>query len=318
MHLALGVAAGTECLKPSLAPEIQQCFRNDAACGVSCAQEQDIEATFRHIDSLSLNDRLGIFAYANYNPGRIHMSMNSLKRQIAAEFFGTAFLLAAVVGSGIMGERLSGGNVAIALLANTIATGAALVALILTFGPTSGGHFNPAVTFADASQGGLPRDIVLPYVVAQISGAVVGVVVAHAMFGEAMIARSEHARQGASQILSEFIATFGLLCVIWGTVRSRATVVPFAVGAYITAAYWFTASTSFANPAVTIARSLTNTFSGIRPSDVPGFVIAQLAGALAATVLFRWLVPALPKTADRVVVAHERSEGGLSHAHRDF
>ena len=204
------------------------------------------------------------------------------------------------------------------MLANTIATGAALVALILTFGPTSGAHFNPAVTFADASQGGLPRHVVLPYVVAQISGAVVGVVVAHAMFGEALIAWSEHARQGVSQILSEFVATCGLLSVIWGTVRSRATAVPFAVGAYITAAYWFTASTSFANPAVTMARSMTNTFSGIRPSDVPGFVMAQLAGAMAATVLFRWLVPALPKTADRVVVADGRSESELSHAHRDF
>jgi glycerol uptake facilitator-like aquaporin len=243
--------------------------------------------------------------------------MKGLSHQIVSEFCGTALLLAAVVGSGIMGERLSGGNVAIALLANTIATGAALVALILTFGPTSGAHFNPAVTLADASQGGLPRYAVLPYVVAQVAGAVVGVVVAHVMFGEAVIAWSEHARQGGPQMFSEFVATFGLLSVIWGTVRSRTTAVPFAVGAYITSAYWFTASTSFANPAVTIARSLTNTFSGIRPSDVPGFVIAQLASALAATMLFRWLAPP-PITADRVVTPHHRSDGEVSHAHRNL
>jgi len=200
-------------------------------------------------------------------------------------------LLAAVVGSGIMGERLAGGNVAIALLANTVATGAALVALILTFGPISGAHFNPAVTVADASQGGLAWSAVPIYVVAQVVGAFAGVAIAHVMFGEPLFAASRHARDGLPQLVSEFVATFGLLAVIWGCVRSRADMVPFAVAAYITAAYWFTASTSFANPAVTMARAATDTFAGIRPADAPGFIIAQLAGGGAATALFRWLVP---------------------------
>ena len=200
-------------------------------------------------------------------------------------------LLAAVVGSGIMGERLAGGNVAIALLANTVATGAALVALILTFGPISGAHFNPAVTVADASQGGLAWSAVPVYVVAQVVGAFAGVAIAHVMFGEPFFTASRHARDGLPQLVSEFVATFGLLAVIWGCVRSRSDMVPFAVAAYITAAYWFTASTSFANPAVTMARAATDTFAGIRPADAPGFIIAQLAGGGAATALFRWLLP---------------------------
>jgi glycerol uptake facilitator-like aquaporin len=226
----------------------------------------------------------------------------TLARRVVAEGVGTALLLAAIVGSGIMGERLSGGNVGLALLANTVATGAALVALILTFGPISGAHFNPAVTLADASQGGMPWSDAGTYVGAQLAGAVVGVAIADLMFGEAPFALSQHVRSGPAQLLSESVATFGLLSVIWGCARLRsATVVPFAVGAYITAAYWFTASTSFANPAVTVSRSLTSTFSGIRPADVPGFVIAQVVGAAGATALFRWLVPTLPAAAPRVV-----------------
>ena len=223
-------------------------------------------------------------------------------RKLAAETVGTAFLLAAVVGSGIMGERLSGGNVAIALLANTVATGAMLVALILTFGPISGAHFNPAVTLADAWQRGIAWRDVPGYVVAQITGAFVGVAAAHLMFGEPIFSASQHARSGSAQVFSEFVATFGLLAVIWGCVRLRSSVVPFAVGAYITGAYWFTASTSFANPVVTLARSMTNTFSGIRPDDVPGFIVAELAGAMAATALFAWLVPPLSAEAKDVVV----------------
>jgi glycerol uptake facilitator-like aquaporin len=214
-----------------------------------------------------------------------------LDRRAVAEAVGTALLLAAVVGSGIMGERLAGGNVAIALLANTIATGAALVALIATFGPVSGAHLNPVVTVADASQGGLAWSAVPVYVAAQVAGAFAGVAVAHLMFGEPLFAASRHARHGLPQLVSEFVATFGLLAVIWGCVRSRPAVVPFTVAAYITAAYWFTASTSFANPAVTLARAATDTFAGIRPVDAPGFIAAQVAGAAAATALFRWLAP---------------------------
>lgn len=225
-----------------------------------------------------------------------------LLRKLVAEALGTALLLATVVGSGIMGERLAGGNVAIALLANTIATGAGLVALILTFGPISGAHFNPAVTLADASQGGLAWREVPGYLVAQVLGAFAGVAVAHFMFEEpALFFASKHVRSGTSQLVSEFVATFGLLAVIWGCARRRPGLVPFAVGAYITAAYWFTSSTSFANPAVTLARAASDTFAGIRPADAPGFVLAQLAGAGASTALFRWLVPALPAVADRVV-----------------
>lgn len=215
-----------------------------------------------------------------------------LGRRAVAEALGTAFLLAAVIGSGIMGERLAGGNVAIALLANTLATGAGLVVLILTFGPISGAHFNPAVSMADASQGGLAwRDVPI-YILAQVAGAFFGVAVAHVMFGEPLFFASAHAREGSAELVGEFVATFGLLATIWGTVRTRPAVVPFAVGAYITAAYWFTSSTSFANPAVTLARAASNTFAGIRPTDVPGFIVAQLLGATAATATFAWLVPA--------------------------
>src|SRR4051812_10197316 len=223
-------------------------------------------------------------------------------RRFAAELIGTAMLLAAVVGSGIMADRLSGGNGAIALLANTIATAAALAALILTFGPISGAHFNPAVSIADASQGGLRWQDVPAYVLAQVLGAVLGVWTAHVMFGERLFMLSVHARSGPAQLVSEFVASFGLMSVIWGCSRRRADAVPFAVGAYIAAAYWFTASTSFANPAVTLARALTDTFAGIRPADVPGFIVAQLAGAAVATILFRWLVPSLPQSAERVVM----------------
>ncbi|HTY80192.1 MAG TPA: MIP/aquaporin family protein [Candidatus Bathyarchaeia archaeon] len=225
-----------------------------------------------------------------------------LGRRVVAETVGTALLLAAVIGSGVMGERLAGGNVAVALLANTLATGAALVALILTFGPISGGHFNPAVTLSDAWQGGLGWRDVLPYIGAQVTGAFAGVAAAHVMFELPVYFASRHARPGAAQMFSEFVATFGLLAVIWGCVRARPSMVPFAVAAYITAAYWFTASTSFANPAVTLARAASDTFAGIRPSDAPGFIVAQLFGAAAATGLFRWLVPALPESAPDVVV----------------
>lgn len=190
-----------------------------------------------------------------------------------------------------MGERLAGGNAAIALLANTLATGAALFALIVTFGPISGAHFNPVVTLAAAWQGGLGWRDVPAYVVAQFGGALLGVFAAHAMFNAPILMISTHVRSGGSQMFSEFVATFGLLAVIWGCARRRPDMVPFAVAAYIVAAYWFTASTSFANPAVTIARALTDTFAGIRPADVPGFVLAQCAGGAVATLLFRWLVP---------------------------
>jgi len=218
-----------------------------------------------------------------------------------AEGVGTALLLATVVGSGIMGERLAGGNIAIALLANTLATGAALAALILTFAPISGAHFNPVVTIADATQGGVLWQSVPGYVIAQVVGAVIGVFAAHAMFGEPILMVSTHERAGASQVFSEFVATFGLLSVILGCARKRASMVPLAVAAYIVAAYWFTASTSFANPAVTIARALTNTFAGIRPADVPGFLVGQAAGAAAATLLFRWLVPPVYVGAEEIV-----------------
>jgi glycerol uptake facilitator-like aquaporin len=225
-------------------------------------------------------------------------------RAVVAEFLGTGFLVAAVVGSGIMAERLSGGNVSLALLENTVATGAALVALILTFGSISGAHFNPAVTIADATQGGLRWAIVPGYVLAQCTGALVGVYVAHLMFGQSLFQISIHARSGVSQLLSEFVATFGLLAVVWGCSRARPHAVPFAVGAYITAAYWFTASTSFANPAVTLARSFSNTFAGIRPADAPGFIVMQILGALAATWLFRWLSPALRSNAEQRVASY--------------
>jgi len=228
----------------------------------------------------------------------------SLPRRLVAEGLGTALLLAVVVGSGIMAERLAGGNVAIALLANTLATGAGLVALILTFGPISGAHFNPAVTLADAWQGGLAWREVPAYISVQIIGAFAGVAAAHLMFGEPLFSASQHARAGYAQLWSEFVATFGLLAVIWGCVKSRPNVVPFAVGAYISAAYWFTASTSFANPAVTLARAASDSFAGIRPLDVPGFIVAQLLGAWAATALFRWLQPASTQHAADLIVPH--------------
>jgi glycerol uptake facilitator-like aquaporin len=203
---------------------------------------------------------------------------------------GTALLVAAVVGSGIMGETLSAGNVAIALLANTLATGAALVALILTFGPISGAHFNPVVTLGMAMRKLLPWSEMPLYVGSQFVGGVMGTMLAHVMFGKELYSLSHHERSGHAQLVSEFVASFGLLCVIWGCLKIRsALAVPVAVASYITAAYWFTASTSFANPAVTVARSITDTFSGIRPVDVPGFILAQVAGAISATLLFRWL-----------------------------
>ena len=213
-----------------------------------------------------------------------------LRKRVVAEAVGTAFLLAAVVGSGIMGERLAAGNTAIALLANTLATGAALVALIFTFGPISGAHFNPAVTLADAWRRGIAWRDAAAYISAQISGAFAGVAAAHVMFGLPFFFASRHERAGGTQMFSEFVATFGLLAVIWACVRYQPAMIPFAVAAYITAAYWFTASTSFANPAVTLARAASDTFAGIRPADAPAFIVAQLAGALAATSLFRWLL----------------------------
>ena len=209
-----------------------------------------------------------------------------------------------MVGSGIMGERLANGNVALALLANTIATGAALVALISAFEPISGAHLNPAVTLASAMEGGLVWADAPAYIAAQILGGIAGAIAAHLMFGLPVISLSRHVRSGPAQAFSEFVATFGLLSVIWGCAKLRPQAVPFAVGAYITAAYWFTASTSFANPAVTIARALSDTFAGIRPADVSFFLLAQLAGALAATLLFRWLAP--PPENRRAIAASQR------------
>ncbi len=236
---------------------------------------------------------------------------STLSRRFASEAIGTAVLLTAVVGSGIMGERLSGGNVAVALLANSLATGGALLALILTFGAISGAHFNPAVTLADAVLGGLRWRDVVPYLLAQIVGAYVGVAVAHLMFSEPLFTPSLHERSGAAQVFSEFIATFGLLSVIRGVSRTRSDSVPLAVAAYIVGAYWFTSSTSFANPAVTLARALTNTFAGIRPADASLFILAQLAGAMTATGLFHWLIPSLPARAGRVLQPHETVDGPL-------
>jgi glycerol uptake facilitator-like aquaporin len=228
-----------------------------------------------------------------------------LVKRMVAEAVGTGILLAAVVGSGIMGERLAEGNLAIALLANSIATGAALVALILSFGPISGAHFNPAVTLFDAWERGLPWREAPFYIAAQIAGALLGVGLANLMFDHPMFFSSHHPRSGGSQFLSEVAATFGLLSVIWGCSRVRSEAVPFAVGAYITGAYWFTASTSFANPAVTLARAATDTFAGIRPADVPAFIFAQIIGGASATALFHWLVPDLSRGAPSFVVPHE-------------
>ena len=229
----------------------------------------------------------------------------SLARRLTAEFLGTGFLVAAVVGSGIMGERLANGSVALALLANTIATGAALVALILTFGPISGAHLNPAVTIADAMEDGIRWSDTPAYICAQIIGGIGGAMTAHLMFGLPLVSLSQHGRSGPAQVFSEFVATFGLLSVIWGCSRSRSTAIPFAVGAYIAAAYWFTASTSFANPAVTIARCISDTFAGIRPVDAPWFVMAQFLGAFAATLLFRWLVPNPQTRTDEIFVVRD-------------
>ena len=226
------------------------------------------------------------------------MSGSATWRPAAAELLGTAMLVAAVVGSGIMGERLAGGNAAIALLANSIATGAVLVTLIFTFAAISGAHFNPAVTIASAMDGAFRWRLVPVYVAAQFVGAMLGLVTAHAMFELPLIELSPHARHGPAQLLSEFVATFGLIVVVHGTGK-RVAVVPLTVAAYITAAYWFTSSTSFANPAVTLARGFTDTFSGIRITDAPGFIGMQLAGALAATFVFRWFAASPNPTHDQ-------------------
>jgi glycerol uptake facilitator-like aquaporin len=214
-----------------------------------------------------------------------------LRKRVVAEALGTGLLVAAVVGSGIMAERLAG-NIALALLANTVATGAVLVALISTFGSISGAHFNPAVSLVFGFRKLMSWHEVAPYVTAQFVGAVLGTLLAHVMFGKEMYSLSHHERSGLGQFVSEFVATFGLLCVIWGCLRVKsAMAVPVGVASYIIAAYWFTASTSFANPAVTVARSITDSFAGIRPIDVPAFLLAQTLGAVVATWLFEWLLP---------------------------
>ena len=218
------------------------------------------------------------------------MSTFSLSRRLAGEALGTGLLLAMVVGSGIMGERLAGGNVALALLANALATGAGLIVLIVVFGPISGAQFNPAVTLAFLIRGEIGWKAATAYVAAQVAGAVAGVWIAHAMFAEPIIQLSAKLRAGPAQGLSEFVATFGLIVTILGTLRFRPTFTPVAVGLYITSAYWFTASTSFANPAVTLARSLSDTFAGIAPQSVLPFIVAQLAAAVAATWVMRWLL----------------------------
>lgn len=214
----------------------------------------------------------------------------TLGRRLAAEALGTGFLLIAVVGSGILGERLAAGNAAIALLANALATGSALYALIVWFSPLSGAHFNPLVTLALAFRGDITRRATVAYVPVQIIGAVIGVGVANAMFDAPVFSWSSHVRSGPSQLLSEFVATFGLIGVVWVCSRMNPSSVAGVVATYVGAAFWFTA-TDFANPAVTIARALTDTFSGIRPADIPGFVIAEIFGAIAAILLFGWLLP---------------------------
>ena len=222
----------------------------------------------------------------------------TILRRAVAEFIGTAFLLAAIVGSGIMGDRLSSGNAAIALLANSIATGAALLVLILTFGPISGAHFNPAVTVAAALQRHLPWRDVPSYIFMQIIGAFAGVASANVMFGLPALVASSHARDGWPLLFSECIATLGLIIVIAAGVEFNKSTVPYAVAAYITSAYWFTSSTSFANPAVTMARAATDTFSGIRPRNVPGFIAAQVAGVAIAMPLWNWLRQPSDKAAE--------------------
>jgi glycerol uptake facilitator-like aquaporin len=245
--------------------------------------------------------RIPVISGWRYGDGeRVSSAGFDIRRAAAAEGVGTALLVAAVVGSGIMAERLAGGNAALALLANSLATGAALLALIFTFGPISGAHFNPVVSLALAMEGVLtPRRLAI-YVTAQLAGALTGLALTHLMFDLPVVQLSAHARSGSGQFVSEIVATFGLLAVIHGTGR-RASVVPLTVAAYITAAYWFTASTSFANPAVTIARAFTNTFSGIRPADAPFFIGAQLIGAVMATLFFRWLLK---------LAATEKNHGG--------
>src|SRR3954468_516076 len=227
--------------------------------------------------------------------------MPALPQRAFCEWLGTAFLLAAVVGSGIMAQKLAGGNGALALLCNTLPTGAILVVLILVFGPLSGAHFNPAVTLAFALRDGLPWSTAAVYIVAQLLGGIAGVWTAHLMFELPVWQFSITVRTGPGQWLAEAVATFGLLLTVFGCIRRRPDSVAYAVGLYITAAYWFTASTSFANPAVTVARSLSDTFAGIEPADVPAFVAAQVVGAMAATALFRWLSPALSAAAPRAV-----------------
>jgi glycerol uptake facilitator-like aquaporin len=214
---------------------------------------------------------------------------------LAAEAVGTALLLATVIGSGIMAEQLADGNVALALLGNTLATGCILVVLILVFGPISGAHLNPAVTVVMAARGDLPAKRIAPLVAAQLSGALGGVFLAHAMFDVTIVQLSTKARYGGALWLSEFVATFGLVAAILGTAHSRPNQVAYAVGLYISAAYWFTASTSFANPAVTIARSFSDTFAGIQPASVAPFLVAQFGGALAALIFFRWLFEPKPR-----------------------
>ncbi|MBC7751446.1 MAG: aquaporin family protein [Candidatus Saccharibacteria bacterium] len=220
-----------------------------------------------------------------------------LNRRLVAELLGTAFLLAIVVGSGIMGEKLSGGSVGLALLANSLATGAGLFALILVFAPISGSHFNPVVSLYAAMEKHISFKEAVLYMIVQIIGAILGVLAAHLMFAVPIIELSQHVRTGGSQWWSEFVATFGLLAVIISTSRNHHESTPVAVAAYITAAYWFTASTSFANPAVTLARTLTDTFAGIRPCDSLGFIVMQIVGAVAAVLVFRWLFNAA-KVAD--------------------
>jgi glycerol uptake facilitator-like aquaporin len=229
----------------------------------------------------------------------------ALRRRVVAELFATMLLLAAIVGSGIMGERLAGGNVAIALLANSLATGGALFALIATFQPISGAHLNPVVTLVDAWEGGLPWRRTPTVILAQFVGAALGVGLAHLMFGERLMSVSTHDRGGIGPIVSEFVATFGLVAVIVGCARRRPDMIPAAVSSYIVGAYWFTASTAFANPAVTVARSLTTTFAGIGPADVGSFALAQLAGGAAGAALLRWLL-ADPPVATAAATADDR------------
>ena len=227
------------------------------------------------------------------------MNESELTRRLAAEMLGTALLLATVVGSGIMAEALAGGNAAIALLGNTIPTGAILVVLITIFAPISGAHFNPAVTLSFVVRREITISAAIAYIAVQIAGGCIGTWAAHLMFAQDLLQFSSHQRTGSAQWFSEAVATFGLVATILGTLNRRPEAVAYMVGLYITAAYWFTASTSFANPAVTLARSLTDTFSGIYPAHAPGFVLAQLVGALAATAVFGWLTPRQSRSPDR-------------------